>query len=133
MSDKKIIDGVYGYVSGTVGRAFNTKNGRAFEMEVKDQKAQYGDRWTIWGDLQAGEGDRVTVKGWLSISRENYEKDGETKVAVKRAVNKPQLAAHEASDGAPARQDAAQEEPWAATPPVVTGGGNDWADSQIPF
>jgi hypothetical protein len=92
----EIKDGVYGYVSGTVVKAFNTKNGRALEVTVKDDRQQYGDRWTVWGDLAAGEGDRVTVEGWLSTVREPYEKDGETKVGVKRSVNKPKLKAHEA-------------------------------------
>lgn len=95
MSDKKINDGVYGYVSGTVGREFNTKNGRAFELEVKDPKQQYGDKWTIWADLPVRESDRASVKGWLSISKDTYEKDGETKTVIKRAVNKAELAAHE--------------------------------------
>jgi hypothetical protein len=116
---KEIKDGVYGFVSGTVGRAFNYSKGRAFEMEVKDPKQQYGDKWTIWGDLPVSEGDRVSVKGWLSISRETYEKDGETKVAIKRAVNNPEVAAHEAAQGAPARREAPQasaDDPWAATP-----------------
>lgn len=92
----EIKDGVYGYVSGTVGRSFNTKNGRAFELEVKDPKQQYGDKWTIWGDLPVSEGDRASVKGWLSISREKYQdKEGKDQVAIRRAVNKPELAAHE--------------------------------------
>lgn len=95
MSDKQIKDGVYGYVSGTVGRSFMTKNGRAFELEVKNHKQQYPDKWTIWADLPVNEGDRASVKGWLSISKENYDKDGETKTAIRRAVNKPELAAHE--------------------------------------
>jgi hypothetical protein len=134
-NNKEIKDGIYGYVSGTAGRSFTTKNGRAFEMEVKDPKAQYGDKWTIWGDLPANEGDRVTVKGWLSIIRETYEKEGETKVGIKRAVNKPELAAHEpatgpqaahnapgqqsSGHGAPAPQIAA--EPW----DVAQGGYSD--------
>lgn len=113
MSDKKINDGVYGYVSGTVGREFNTKNGRAFELEVKDPKQQYGDKWTIWGDLPVREGDRASVKGWLAISKDTYEKDGETKTAIRRAVNKPELAAHE-----PAQQSAPAE-PW-GNPPADT-------------
>jgi hypothetical protein len=122
----EIKDGVYGYVSGTVGRSFTTKNGRAFEIEVKDQKAQYGDRWTIWGDLAVAEGDRASVKGWLSISRETYEKDGEQKVAVKRAVNKPELAAHEATG-----QSAPAADVWADSAPAAPE--SDWASSQTPF
>lgn len=98
MNDKAIKDGVYGYVSGTVGRDFTTKNGRAFELEVKDLKQQYPDKWTVWADLNVVEGDRATIKGWLGISKETYEKDGETKTAIRRAVNKPELAAHEPGD-----------------------------------
>jgi hypothetical protein len=137
--NKEIKDGVYGFVSGTVGRAFNHAKGRAFEMEVKDDRQQYGDKWTIWGDLNVSEGDRVSVKGWLSISRETYEKDGQTKVAIKRAVNNPEIAAHEARAGAPARQEAGQAEPWANVAPTAqTGAGDVWNqpseyDSGTPF
>lgn len=119
MSDKTISDGVYGYVSGTVGRSFTTKNGRAFELEVKDPKQQYPDKWTIWGDLPVQEGDRASVKGWLGISKETYEKDGQTKTAIRRAVNKPELAAHEPANSAPA------EESWGSPGPAV--------DSSVPF
>jgi len=96
-NDKPIKDGVYGYVSGTVGRSFQHKNGRAFELEVKDPKQQYGDKWTIWADLPVAEGDRASVKGWLGISKENYTKDGEQKTAIRRSVNSAELAAHEAN------------------------------------
>lgn len=91
----EIKDGVFGQVSGRVGRSFQTKNGRAFELEVTSQGAQYPDKWTVWGDLPVNEGDRASVKGWLAIGRETYEKDGETKVAVRRAINKPELVKHE--------------------------------------
>jgi len=94
-NDKPIKDGVYGYVSGTVGRSFQHKNGRAFELEVKDPKQQYGDKWTVWADLPVAEGDRVSVKGWLGISKGNYTKDGEQKTAIRRSVNSAELAAHE--------------------------------------
>ena len=107
-----IKDGVFGYVSGTVTRSFDTKNGKAFEVEVKAPNQQYGDKWTVWGDLDVAEGARVTVKGWLSAKAETYEKDGVTKAACRRAVNKPVLEKHE-----PATQPAA-EEPW------VGGGEN---------
>lgn len=120
----EIKDGAYGFVSGTVGRSFTTKNGRAFELEVKDPKQQYPDKWTIWGDLVVAEGDRASIKGWLSISRETYEKDGQTKVAIRRAVNKPELAAHEQGQrSAYAPQQApVQQDTWA-------GGGNNDADT----
>ena len=90
-----ITDGVYGYVSGTVTRSFDTKNGKAYEVEVKAPNQQYGDKWTIWADLAVPEGTRVTVKGWLSAKAETYEKDGVTKAACRRAVNKAQLEKHE--------------------------------------
>ena len=117
MSD--ITDGVFGYVSGTVTRSFDTKNGKAFEVEVKAPNQQYGDKWTIWGDLAVPEGTRVTVKGWLSAKAETYEKNGETKAACRRAVNKPVLEKHE-----PAQP--AVEEPWA------TSGGDSYGDN-TPF
>lgn len=134
---KKINDGVYGFVSGTVGRAFSTKNGRAFELNVKDAKQQYPDKWTIWGDLPVVEGDRVSVKGWLGISRETYEKDGETKVAIRRAVNMPVMAAHEPQGAA----SATVADQWATTPPANPGAsqgqpaeqGGFSFDDQTPF
>jgi hypothetical protein len=129
MSDQPIKDGVYGFVSGTVGRSFETKNGRAFELEVKDQKQQYPDKWTIWGDLNVREGDRATVKGWLGISRETYQKDGETKVAIRRAVNKPELAASEHTPSASprgAQGQPQQEEPWAQSAPGGTAATDAW-------
>lgn len=91
----EIRDGVFGFVSGTVGRSFAHKNGTAFELLVKDAKSQYADKWTVWGELAAVEGDRATVKGWLSTSAETYEKDGVTKAASRRSVNSPTLEAHE--------------------------------------
>lgn len=141
MSDQPIKDGVYGFVSGTVGRSFETKNGRAFELEVKDQKQQqYPDKWTIWGDLAVREGDRATVKGWLGISRETYQKDGETKVAIRRAVNKPELAASEQTPSASprgAQGQPQQEEPWAQTAPAAAAGdawtGGEPHGSDTPF
>lgn len=110
-----IKDGVYGFVSGTVGRSFQTKNGRAFELEVKEERQQYGDRWTIWGDLPVREGDRASIKGWLAISRETYEKDGQTKVAIRRAINKPEVAAHEPGGQV---QQAPATDTWAASTPT---------------
>jgi len=96
----EIKDGVFGYVSGTVGRSFTYSGGRAFDLLVQSPKSKYPDKWTVWGDLPANEGDRVTVKGFLSASAETYEKDGQTKAAARRSVNSPKLEAHEA--GAPA-------------------------------
>jgi len=115
-NDKPIKDGVYGYVSGTVGRSFQHKNGRAFELEVKDPKQQYGDKWTVWADLPVSEGDRASVKGWLGISKENYTKDGEQKTAIRRSVNSAELAAHEAN----ATPAAPEPEPWASSGPATT-------------
>jgi len=91
----EIKDGVYGFVSGTVGKTFQTKNGTAFEVEVLPYKSQYPDRWTIWGDLGVSQGDRVKVAGWLDIKREKYTKDGEEQVAVRRSVNQPKLEDHD--------------------------------------
>lgn len=116
-----IKDGVFGFVSGTVGRSFTHKNGTAFEVLVQSPKSQYPDKWTVWADLPVTEGDRVTVKGFLSASAETFEKDGVTKAASRRSVNSPHLEAHEAS--APVESD----EPW-STPGSF---GDD--DSSVPF
>lgn len=103
-----IRDGVFGFVSGTVGRRFTTRNGDAFEVLVQSPKSQYPDKWTVWADLPVGEGDRVTVKGFLSATAETFEKDGVTKAASRRSVNNAQLEAHEST--APVQA----EEPWGA-------------------
>ena len=112
-----IKDGVYGFVSGTAGRSFTTKNGRAFEVGVKDDRQQYADIWTIWGDLPVVEGERLTVKGWLSVTRDKYEKDGETRVSIKRAVNNPELVTHESQQPSVSRSEPS----------------DPYADSETPF
>lgn len=87
-----ISDGVYGFVSGTVGRMFDTKNGSAFVIEVKREGAEWPDRVTVWSaPAEPRTGDRVTVKGWLSWKR--TVRDEKTYFDV--SVNKPELTEHE--------------------------------------
>lgn len=95
----EIKDGVYGYVSGTVGRTGQAKNGPYAVIEVSREGSQYPDRVTAWG-LDATTGDRVSVKGWLSWRKD--ERDGKTYLNV--SLNKPQLDKHEKA-GAPAGDD----------------------------
>jgi len=123
MANKEIRDGVYGYVSGTVARVFPTRNGDAYEVEVKGREEQkYADKWTVWGNLNVPVGTRVTVKGWLEARAENFEgRDGTVKAAAKRSVNKPELVAQEAG-AAPAP---ATTETW--------GGGADAYGDNTPF
>jgi len=95
----EIQDGAFGYISGTVGKVFETKNGQAFEIEVQG-KGQYPDRWTVWSALNVAQGDRVTVKGHLSARLGTYgARTGETKHKVDRAVNGAELVAHEPVPG----------------------------------
>jgi hypothetical protein len=89
---RSISDGIYGFVSGTVGRMFETKNGPAFVVEVTREGSQYPDRVTVWGPAGAARtGDRVTVKGWISWRRE--AKDDKTFFNV--SLNKPEVTEHE--------------------------------------
>jgi hypothetical protein len=94
-----IKDGIFGYVSGTVGRMFDTKNGSAFVLEVAREGSQYPDKITVWGaaDL-VRPGDRAAVKGWISWRRE--VKDDKTYFNV--SVNKPELTEHEPASSEPA-------------------------------
>jgi len=92
----EIRDGVFAFVSGTVRRTFMTKSGEAFELEVKREGLEYPDRVTVWGCGGVGEGDRVTVKGYYSDRREKYhDQQGNEKIGFKRALNKPEIVAHE--------------------------------------
>jgi hypothetical protein len=88
MTDIK--DGIYGTVSGTVGRSGTAKNGPYAVVEVQRDGSLYPDRVTCWG-LEALEGDRMSVKGWLSW-RKN-ERDGKTFFDV--SLNKPVVEKHE--------------------------------------
>lgn len=111
----EIKDGIYAYVSGTVGRVFQTKNGPAVEVHVMPKNGKFPDRVTVWGlGDQVAEGDRVTVNGWWSDRREVYQKqDGTEGVAFRRALNSPVLEAREAGSGGG----------FAAAPVSGTGGG----------
>lgn len=83
-----IKDGVFGYVSGTVGRV---ADGR-FTIEVKREGRQYPDYVTVWSkDIYVEQGDRISVKGWVSWKK--TERDGKTYVDV--SVNNGKVEAHE--------------------------------------
>lgn len=92
-----IQDGVYGHVSGTVGKTFTHSRGSAFELEVQG-KGQYPDRWTVWADMPVASGDRLAVKGHLTARLGSYEKDGEKRHKVERSVNGAELVTHEPAD-----------------------------------
>lgn len=91
----EIKDGIYGSVSGTVGRVGQAKNGPYAVVEVARDGAKYPDRVTCWG-LEASTGDRVSVKGWLSWRRE--ERDG--KVYLNVSLNSPKVDRVESAAGA---------------------------------
>jgi hypothetical protein len=86
----EIKDGIYGQVSGTVGKTGNAKNGPYAVIEITRDGSQYPDRVTVWS-LKAATGDRISVKGWLSW-RKN-ERDGKTYFDV--SINKPVVDKHE--------------------------------------
>ena len=97
MNDKPIKDGVYASVSGTVARVFQTKNGAAIEVHVKDDRNQYPDRYTVWGlGDEVAEGDRIEARGWLVTLPDTFTKrDGTEGHGVKRMLNAPKLTKHE--------------------------------------
>lgn len=104
----EIKDGVFGYVSGTVGRTFTYGGGSAFEVLVQAPKSQYPDKWTVWGELPVSEGDRVKVAGFLSARAELFDgRDGNKAAATRRSVNSPKLEAHEPGNAPQAPQEPA--------------------------
>lgn len=91
----EIKDGVYAQVAGTVGRVGQAKNGPYAIVEVTREGSQFPDRVAVWG-LDATEGERVAVKGWLSWRKS--ERDGKTYVDV--SLNNPQLVSREPAQAA---------------------------------
>jgi hypothetical protein len=97
MSDQ-IKDGLYAQVSGTVRRVFETANGPGFSVEFQRKNSEYPDQVAVFGGtFSVSEGERVTVKGWLSWS--TRVKEGKTFFNV--AMNMPQLVASEPVETAP--------------------------------
>ena len=80
-------DGVWASVTGTVGRVFTTKNGPAMVVDVSRPQSQYPDHVTVWDAFTFAAGDRVSVEGWLSWRKREYE--GRTYVDV--SLNAPRL------------------------------------------
>lgn len=103
-------DEAFAQVGGTVGRVFTFKGGTGVVIETLREGSQYPDRVTAWGvQADVHEGDRLTVKGWLSWKPTTYEKrDGSTGHGVEVSLNKPTVVEHE---------------------PASTGGGDVWATS----
>lgn len=100
----EIKDGVYVNVAGTVGRV---AEGR-FNIDVMlSEKNRYPDAVTVWSpSFPVGQGDRVSVDGWLSWRKQ--EKDGKTYVNV--SLNQPKLKKHEPV----AAPTAVAQDAWAA-------------------
>jgi len=130
-------------VSGTVTRTFyNGKGAEVVETFKKNDGSEGKSRYSLWFKEPHGlsEGDTGKWRGSLSVAVDQWGKDGETRHTAKVSLNgaKPlgdraASATGAASTGAPARQDAAQEEPWGNPAPTASGGGNDWADQAVPF
>lgn len=102
----EIKDGIYGSVAGTVGRTGEAKNGPYAVVEVQRDGSQYPDRVTCWG-LEAVQGDRVSVKGWLSW-RKN-ERDGKTFFDV--SLNQPKVDKYEKASSVPLVPDVNDQTP----------------------
>lgn len=101
----EIKDSVYAQVAGTVGRV---ADGR-FTIEVKNERAKYPDYVTVWKpDFTVAQGDRISVKGWLSWKKTERN----DKVYVDVSVNSPQLVKHE---------------------PGTAAAGDGWATDESPF
>jgi hypothetical protein len=84
-------DGLYGIVTGTVGKVGPYAKGQRISVEYQGHpNNKYPDRVVVWDDKQetrVSEGDRVKVSGFLS-ARKN-ERDG--KVYVDVAINSPRI------------------------------------------
>jgi hypothetical protein len=82
-------DQIFGYVGGTVERVFSTDKGSHAKIAVQGERDKYPTRVTVWGvggDVR--EGDRVTVKGFISVKARSYTKqDGTTGYAADISVN----------------------------------------------
>lgn len=111
---------------GTVKRRFTARNGDALVLNVHDNpRAQYGDEYTIWSDLDVAVGDRIRVEGDLSTRPDSYPTPSGSKWKVVRNVNGARLleritepdTAPVAEDGSWTPGEAPPEDPW-ATPPA---------------
>lgn len=107
----EIKDGIYGYVSGTVGRTGQYTKGSYAVVEAKRDGSQYPDRVTVWG-LEASEGDRVKVAGFLSWKKS--ERDGKTYFDV--SLNNPNVEKHERAQSAY---------------PAAADGSDDWSQPNL--
>lgn len=122
-------------VSGTVTRTFfNGKGAEVIETFTKKDGSEGKSRYSLWFAAEHGlsEGDSGKWRGSLSVAVDQWEKDGETRHTAKVSINgaKPlgdraASTTGTASVGAPARQNAPGDEPWAAAPPAPTVGGAD--------
>lgn len=114
-------------INGTVDRIF--QDGRCVkvtESTTKDGKT-YTDRYTAWFEQSPGltEGQHVNISGFLSVKqgkpwtdRDNNERTS-IDVNVNRArVDGDQNGNDQGAAGAPAAQNAPEQEPWANVAPV---------------
>lgn len=111
---------------GTVKRRFTARNGDALVLNVHDNpRAQYGDEYTIWTDLDVAVGDRIRVEGDLSTRPDSYPTPSGAKWKVVRNVNGARLlerltepevepTAPVADDGSWTPGEAPPEDPWPA-------------------
>jgi hypothetical protein len=127
-------------VSGTVTRTFfNGKGAEVVESFTKKDGSEGKSRYSLWFAAEHGlrEGDTGKWRGALSVAVDEWvDKESVTRHSAKVSLNGTKSIGDRAasgagtpSTGAPARQDAAQEEPWAATPPVASTGYTD----DLPF
>ena len=115
-------------VSGTITRTFyNGKGAEVTETFTKGDGSEGKSRYSLWFKEPHGlsEGDTGKWRGALSVAVDEWtDKEGSIRHSAKVSLNgcKALGNGHAAATSAPsARQDATQGEPWASTPPVVSG------------
>jgi hypothetical protein len=114
-------------IQGTVTRTmFNGKGAEVTETFQKRDGTEGKTRWACWFEAEHGlnEGDTIEVSGLHGDQVHDWtDREGETRHSVKRSINKARIKAGNGSQGAPARQEAPSEEPWAQAPTDGYDGG----------
>lgn len=121
-------------VAGTITRTFFDGKGAEVTESWQAQGETRTKRWAAFFEQPHGlsEGDVVEVSGMHGDKIDEWNKDGETRRAVKRTLNKARIKGGDAPQQ-PVSAPAASE--WATTAPANPGPSNgfDGFDSPTPF
>ena len=125
-------------ITGTVTRTFfNGKGAEVIETFERKDGSEGKSRYALWFKAEHGlsEGDTGSWRGALSVSVDEWEKEGETRHTAKVSLNGAKaIGDRGAKTAAPAA-----DEPWAATPapkfPAPAGWDTSEAltDAGMPF